>query len=405
MASTAISSKKGQDRQQVASFNIDNGTSLDNEEALEGITTTSNISKPSVPLPLVAENLNLSSANSINLTGATTQIDSEEHQPAVIATITTTPITIASSSMVQPCCTSNGYIANAGPDQTMLEGTRITLNGSGTNNNSDNIGNMANYLWRQTDGPSIILNGNNTAHPNFIAPNYPNDTKYTFALEVFDKNQANNNNQKGSVMDSVDILVTDANAKSKKGGSFQKEVFASNYKSESLTESFMKAPTNGDDDDKEEEEKNGDKSDKSRAAMTTNQYDQVEEIEKVKEKEKPDTESVIEDEVKKDSDGKEDDEEEEMQKSHDDSEPTTEESEPQIEKVKEKEKTEEEDDGTGSNSDSNIIHNHITSFSSNNNNDYKENNVFNYDIKIKKFTDKMKQNVENLKDRLENSLN
>jgi len=90
------------------------------------------------------------------------------------ATTTTTP-------SPSPCCPSNGHIANAGSDQTVLEGTIITLNGS-DNNDSSNIGNMANYLWRQTAGPSIILNGNNTAHPNFVAPNYPTDTKYTFAL-------------------------------------------------------------------------------------------------------------------------------------------------------------------------------------------------------------------------------
>nr|MDQ3971177.1 hypothetical protein [Thermoproteota archaeon] len=206
MVSTAISNKNLQHRQQLASFNIDNASSLYNEAAVEGITTTSNISKPSVPLPIVAENLNLSAANSINLTGATTQIASEEEQQPlavteVTTTTTTTPITTSASSVEQPCCTSNGYIANAGSDQTMLEGTRITLNGSGTSNNSSNIGTTPNYLWRQMDGPAIILKGNNTAHPNFVAPNYPNDTKYTFALEVFDENQVNNNIQKGSAID------------------------------------------------------------------------------------------------------------------------------------------------------------------------------------------------------------
>ena len=412
MVSTAISNKNLQHRQQLASFNIDNASSLYNEAAVEGITTTSNISKPSAPLPIVAENLNLSAANSINLTGATTsQIASEEQQQplAVTAVTTTTPITTSASSVEQPCCTSNGYIANAGSDQTMLEGTRITLNGSGTSNNSSNIGTTPNYLWRQMDGPAIILKGNNTAHPNFVAPNYPNDTKYTFALEVFDNNQVNNNNQKGSAIDLVDILVMDANAKSKKGGSFQEQLFASNYKSQSQTESFGAATTNGED---EEEEKNGDKLDTSSAATTTNQYDQVEEIEKVKEKEKPDTESVTEEEeeVKKGSDSKEEDEQE-KEKSHDESEQKTEESELQIEKLKEKEKTQEDYDDDGSNS--NIIDNHNTIFSSNNNNnnnnnnDHKENDVFifNYDIKLKKFTDKMKQNIEKLKDRLENSFN
>src|SRR5919107_4593982 len=127
------------------------------------------------------------------------------------ATTTTTP---------SPCCPSNGYIANAGSDQTVLEGTIITLNGSDSNNSS-NIGNMANYLWRQTAGPSIILNGNNTAHPNFVAPNHPNDTKYTFALEVFPDQAINNNNQTGAAIDTVDIIVKDANIEAKNPGTFQ----------------------------------------------------------------------------------------------------------------------------------------------------------------------------------------
>src|SRR5215212_2490440 len=128
------------------------------------------------------------------------------------ATTTTTP---------SPCCPSNGYIANAGSDQTVLEGTIITLNGSDSNNSS-NIGNMANYLWRQAAGPSIILNDNNTAHPNFVAPNYPTDTKYTFALEVF-PDQVINNNQTGAAIDTVNIIVKDANIEAKNPGSFQGE--------------------------------------------------------------------------------------------------------------------------------------------------------------------------------------
>lgn len=122
------------------------------------------------------------------------------------------------------CCPSNGYIANAGPDKAVLEGTIITLNGSSNNNKSNNVASTASYLWRQTDGPAVILNDNNTAHPTFVAPNYPNDTKYTFALEVSD-NQAviNNNNQTGSAIDTVEILVKDANIEAKNPGSLQEE--------------------------------------------------------------------------------------------------------------------------------------------------------------------------------------
>jgi hypothetical protein len=130
---------------------------------------------------------------------------------------TTTTITAIPS----PCCPSNGHIANAGSDQTVLEGTIITLNGSDSNKSS-NIGNTANYLWRQTAGPSITLYGNKTAHPNFVAPNYPTDTKYTFALEVLE-DQVINNNQTGAAIDTVDIIVKDVNIEAKNPGSFQGE--------------------------------------------------------------------------------------------------------------------------------------------------------------------------------------
>ena len=145
------------------------------------------------------------------------------NQVTTNATFTQTDMgttTTATATAPSPCCPSNGHIANAGSDQTVLEGTIITLNGS-DNNDSSNIGNMANYLWRQTAGPSIILNGNNTAHPNFVAPNYPTDTKYTFALEVFDEDQVINNNQTGAAIDTVDIIVKDANIEAKNPGTFQ----------------------------------------------------------------------------------------------------------------------------------------------------------------------------------------
>jgi hypothetical protein len=144
----------------------------------------------------------------------TTNATSTQTDMGTTTTTTTTP---------SPCCPSNGHIANAGSDQTVLEGTIITLNGSNNSNKISNIENMAKYLWRQTAGPSIILNGNNTAHPNFVAPNYPNDTKYTFALEVFEDQVINNNNQTGSAIDTVDIIVKDANIEAKNPGTFQGE--------------------------------------------------------------------------------------------------------------------------------------------------------------------------------------
>jgi hypothetical protein len=159
------------------------------------------------------------------------------NQPRTNATANQTDMDNATTTIISPlspsCCPSNGYIANAGPDQTVLEGTIITLNGSSNNNNnnrSSNVGDTANYLWRQTEGPAVILNDNNTAHPTFVAPNYPNDTKYTFALDVSENqdvnnnnNNNNNNNQTGSEIDTVDIVVKDTNIEAKNPGSLQEE--------------------------------------------------------------------------------------------------------------------------------------------------------------------------------------
>jgi hypothetical protein len=176
---------------------------------------------------------------------------------------TTTTTTTTITAIPSPCCPSNGHIANAGSDQTVLEGTIITLNGSDSNKSS-NIGNTANYLWRQTAGPSITLYGNKTAHPNFVAPNYPTDTKYTFALEVFE-DQVINNNQTGAAIDAVDIIVKDVNIEAKNPGSFQGEDDSTEEQSnqnelqdEEEEESDNDDDNEDEDEDEEEEEGNED---------------------------------------------------------------------------------------------------------------------------------------------------
>jgi hypothetical protein len=167
---------------------------------------------------------------------------------------TTTTTTTTITAIPSPCCPSNGHIANAGSDQTVLEGTIITLNGSDSNKSS-NIGNTANYLWRQTDGPSITLYGNKTAHPNFVAPNYPTDTKYTFALEVFE-DQVINNNQTGAAIDAVDIIVKDVNIEAKNPGSFQGEDDSTEEQSNQneLQDEEEEEQSDNDDDNEDEDE-------------------------------------------------------------------------------------------------------------------------------------------------------
>ncbi|MCY4491700.1 MAG: hypothetical protein OXC46_09645, partial [Thaumarchaeota archaeon] len=59
--------------------------------------------------------------------------------------------------------------ANAGPDQAVLRGGSVTLNGSGSTVTTP--GKTITYSWTQTGGPTVNLTGANTASPTFTAPN------------------------------------------------------------------------------------------------------------------------------------------------------------------------------------------------------------------------------------------
>ena len=90
-------------------------------------------------------------------------------------------------------------IANAGEGKTVNSGDTVTLDGS---KSTDPDGSVASYMWKQTAGPSVVLNGPNTASPSFVAPNVTSDTKLTFDLLTKDN--------KGAVASkpaSVDIII------------------------------------------------------------------------------------------------------------------------------------------------------------------------------------------------------
>ena len=71
--------------------------------------------------------------------------------------------------------------ADAGSDQTVAEGTAVTLAGSGMGPEGEALS----YAWRQSGGsPTVALTGASTATPTFVAPELIGDTSLTFELTV-----------------------------------------------------------------------------------------------------------------------------------------------------------------------------------------------------------------------------
>ena len=75
-------------------------------------------------------------------------------------------------------------VADAGPDQQVMEGQEVYLNGSNSIDADDGI---ATYQWRQTNGSPVVLSDSTAVQPTFFAPDVAAEgVAITFQLTVTD---------------------------------------------------------------------------------------------------------------------------------------------------------------------------------------------------------------------------
>ena len=94
---------------------------------------------------------------------------------------------------------NQGPTADAGPDQTVDEGTTVTLDGSNSSDPGDGI---ASYQWTQTLGTPVTIDNDTAAQATFVTPDSgPPNEMLTFELGVSDNNGL-------SATDSIAVYVS-----------------------------------------------------------------------------------------------------------------------------------------------------------------------------------------------------
>jgi subtilisin family serine protease len=77
-------------------------------------------------------------------------------------------------------------IANAGPGQTVADGSTVTLDGTASAGSADPDGGIVSWAWAQTGGRAVTLVGATSAMATFVAPAADVATALTFQLTVTD---------------------------------------------------------------------------------------------------------------------------------------------------------------------------------------------------------------------------
>jgi hypothetical protein len=99
-------------------------------------------------------------------------------------------------------------VADAGADQTVVEGTSVTVNGG---DSTDKDGSIASFSWQQMSGPTISISNSSSPSFTFEAPKVRGDTTLTFKLTIKD-------NENAISEDSVSIKVAEKVSRGNGGG-------------------------------------------------------------------------------------------------------------------------------------------------------------------------------------------
>jgi len=89
--------------------------------------------------------------------------------------------------------------ADAGPDQDVVEGATVTLDGSQSSDPNDAV---VTYQWTQTGGPATTVSDANAVRPTFVAAPITADAAVVFQLTVYDSGG-------DSDSDTVEITITE----------------------------------------------------------------------------------------------------------------------------------------------------------------------------------------------------
>ncbi|HEX2239202.1 MAG TPA: Ig-like domain-containing protein, partial [Gammaproteobacteria bacterium] len=137
----------------------------------------------------------LMNANTANVSFVTPNVT---QRAVLVFTLTTMDEFGAADSDRVSITINNGPAANAGGDQRITAGTRVTLNGG---KSSDSDGRISTFAWQQTGGAKVFLSGAGTAQPTFtVPPTAQGGEAFTFRLTVTD-------NDAGRDTDEVRIVV------------------------------------------------------------------------------------------------------------------------------------------------------------------------------------------------------